>query len=278
MRLLIAIEGGEHSQQTVRLGALLAHRALGWVTVLTVVEHEAGRSEAEANLARAIALEELEGIEVESKVRAGDIAGEIVSEARAGAYDLLVIGVRPSHSFLKRLLGPISERVVADAPCPVLIVKGKARPLRNILVCSSGANGYEGPSRAVARLATIFSGKTITLLHVMSQISATPDVRQGWQLQADAGELMEEATPEGRLLEERGEILRESEFLVEAKVRHGLVVDEILEEAQSGEYDLVVLGSHSATGWRRYLLDDVAHQIIPRIDSSLLIVPPALLS
>ena len=161
---------------------------------------------------------------------------------------------------------------MARSPCPVLIVKGEARPFHNILVCSSGANGYEGPSRSVTRLASIFSGNGITLLHVMSQISASPDVREGWQLQANAGELMAEETPEGRLLEERVEMLQKFGFQVKAKVRHGLVVDEILEESHSGNYDLVVIGAHSTTGWKRFLLDDVAHQLVIQLDRPVLVV------
>lgn len=168
---------------------------------------------------------------------------------------------------------PTSELLIARSPCPILIVKGETRPVEKILVCSSGANGYEGPSRSVTRLAPIFSGNAVTLLHVMSQISASPAGQQGWQLQATAGQLMEEDTPEGRLLERRVERLRRSGFQVKAKVRHGLVVDEILEEAHGGRYDLVVIGAHGSTGWKRYLLDDVAHQIISQIESLVLVVP-----
>ena len=273
MQLLIATGGNEHSEQAVRLGAQVARSAQGAVTILTVVEDENDRSKADAILTQALSLVGSEVIEVKTKVSVGETAAEIVREAEDGNYDLLVIGSRPSHGFLKRLLGPTSERVMAHSPCPVLIVKGEARSFHNVLVCSSGANGYEGPSRSVTRLASIFSGNTITLLHVMSQISATPDVREGWQLHATASELMEEDTPEGRLLEERVEILKRSGFQVKAKVRHGLVVDEILEETQSGNYDLVVIGAHGTTGWKRFLLDDVAHQIVSQIDVLVLIVP-----
>ena len=62
-------------------------------------------------------------------------------------------------------------------------------------------------------------------------------------------------------------------YRVEAKVRHGLVVDEILDEACNGDHDLVVIGAHGATGWRRHLLDDVARQIVNQIDALVLVVP-----
>ena len=53
---------------------------------------------------------------------------------------------------------------------------------------------------------------------------------------------------------------------------HGLVVDEILAEARDGDYDLVVIGTHRGEGWRRILLDDLAHQIIAQVDRPVLIV------
>jgi nucleotide-binding universal stress UspA family protein len=56
------------------------------------------------------------------------------------------------------------------------------------------------------------------------------------------------------------------------KVRHGLVVDEILSEACEANYDLVVIGAHQGEGWRKILLDDLAHQIISRIDRPVLVL------
>ena len=56
------------------------------------------------------------------------------------------------------------------------------------------------------------------------------------------------------------------------KVRHGLVVDEILAEARSGDYDLVVVGAHQSDSPRSILLDNIAHQIMEKIKRPILIV------
>jgi len=56
------------------------------------------------------------------------------------------------------------------------------------------------------------------------------------------------------------------------KVRHGLVLDEILAEARSGDYDLVVVGAHPPTDGQRFFLDDIAHQIIKNIDRPILVI------
>jgi len=56
------------------------------------------------------------------------------------------------------------------------------------------------------------------------------------------------------------------------KVRHGFVVDEILDEGRTGNYDLVVIGAHQQEHWAGFLLDDLAEQIITKIDRPVLLV------
>jgi nucleotide-binding universal stress UspA family protein len=102
-------------------------------------------------------------------------------------------------------------------------------------------------------------------------MAAAPGV-PGWELRADAKELMQKHTPEGSLLEDDLTRLEQLNVRLEAKVRHGLVVKEILAEARSGDYDLVVIGAHQGRGWERYLLDDLAHEIISFADRPLLVI------
>ncbi|MFN2278232.1 MAG: universal stress protein [Candidatus Promineifilaceae bacterium] len=46
----------------------------------------------------------------------------------------------------------------------------------------------------------------------------------------------------------------------------------MLNEARDGAYDLLVIGSHQARGWQRFLLDDLAHQIVVQADRPVLVV------
>ncbi len=55
-------------------------------------------------------------------------------------------------------------------------------------------------------------------------------------------------------------------------VRHCLVVDEILAEARNGGYDLVVVGAHPVGGPHSFLLDNIAHQVMKRINRPILVV------
>ncbi|MEZ4641299.1 MAG: universal stress protein [Chloroflexota bacterium] len=58
-------------------------------------------------------------------IRVGNPATEIMREAAAGPYDLLVVGQRPEYGVLTRLTGTTVARILRSAPCPVLVAKGK---------------------------------------------------------------------------------------------------------------------------------------------------------
>jgi nucleotide-binding universal stress UspA family protein len=49
-------------------------------------------------------------------------AGAIVEQAGAWGADLIVLGAEPARGLARRLLGATHERVVARAPCAVLVV------------------------------------------------------------------------------------------------------------------------------------------------------------
>jgi nucleotide-binding universal stress UspA family protein len=126
------------------------------------------------------------------------------------------------------------------------------------------------------------TGAHVTVLHVMSQVAATPlapragglkvvplvpdpPKKAAYQLddlQADAEQLIAEGTREGAHLKEALALLAEMDVPARALVRHGLVIDEISEEACEGDYDLVVIGTHPTRGWMRHLLSDLEHQLL----------------
>jgi nucleotide-binding universal stress UspA family protein len=275
MRVLMATGGSSHSEAALSFGAQMLKPCRGTTefTIVTVAKHEIDRPRADGILAQACELVDPDEADVQAVVRVGHPAEEILHEIDEGHYDLVIVGERQHHRLVTRFfLGSTAQRVVEHAPCPVIIAKGKIRPVRRILVCDSGAQEPSLLSRFTEQLADlIHCGEEVTVLHVMSQMGAGPGV-EGGQLRANAEELIQAQAPEGELLERDIHMLGQLNVHTEPKVRHGLVVDEILTEAQSGDYDLVVIGAHRGEGWRRILLDDLAHQIIVQLDRPVLVV------
>ncbi len=69
---------------------------------------------------------ELEGLGVPHEVRmldGGDVADDLISTAEDVAAQLVVLGLRRRSPVGKLILGSNAQRVLFDAPCPVLTVK-----------------------------------------------------------------------------------------------------------------------------------------------------------
>jgi len=281
MQILMTTHGAPHDEVALRFGAQLARRAGKPPAVLTVIRHEKERPQGDALLAHAREIVEARGLKVRTRLRIGYPAAEIVREAEEGDYGLVIVGWRQDQTLVRRLLlGSTAVRVVEHAPCPVIVAKGKTDPIRRILLCDSGA---QSPSvsldavpsvlhRFTAQLARLLRGEDeVTILHVMSQMSAGPGV-DGKPLRACADVLIANTTPEGMLLEQDIAALKRLGVHACAEVRHGLVVDEILGEAQRGDHDLVVIGAYCGEGWQRVLLDDLAHKIMVQVDRPVLVL------
>jgi len=277
MRILVVTSGSQHSEAAVLLGAqLLQHMQQAKketrLVILTAIKRENEKAQAEEILAQALSFLPLGMTGLDIRIRIGNPVEKIVQEARQDKFDLVIMGWRPATPLLGPILGSIPERILGLAPCPIVIAKGNAGNLKRILICDSGVPTDSLPERVLACLPDLFTEYcNVTILHVMSQISAGPGVL-GWQLRAGAEELILAHTPEGEILARDVKILEGTQIHTHPKVRHGLVVDEILAEAKESDYGLIIIGAHRAEAGGHFLLDDLAHQIITRSDRPVMVV------
>lgn len=272
MRVLIATGGAAHSEIAIRQLAELALTVPVQATVLNVVHSERDRERSEEILAHAVELLEDVVEEVDTLTAIGTAAEEIVREGQTGKYDLILMGDRRTHSLLSRLRGAVTQQVVNQTSLPVLVAKQEARPIERILICDSGVQSPTLLQLFSRHLPALLTNVTeIALLHVMSQISAAPGI-PGVDLRASAEELIEAETFEGTILERDVAFLNKLNLSPIAIVRHGLVVDEIVEEARAGDYDLVVIGAHREENLPWYLLDDQARDLLLTLDRATLVI------
>lgn len=102
------------------------HRHLPVVVVLSVRPDETEERRAETSTALAQVREELDGLGVEHDVRmldGGDVADDLIGTAEEVGAQLVVLGLRRRSPVGKLILGANAQRVLFDAPCPVLTVK-----------------------------------------------------------------------------------------------------------------------------------------------------------
>ncbi|MDQ7030055.1 MAG: universal stress protein [Ardenticatenia bacterium] len=274
MRILVATGGAPHSTLAVIFGGLLAHDLDAHLTLLTVIKPAAEREKADRILRDAGVLLNKYVPSPDTRVRVGHPAEEIVKEAEEGAYQLVVVGERQHHTLRTRfLLGATAERVVEHAPCPVVVAKGRVTPVRRLLLCEGVRNRQTLVKRLVEQLPELLdrAQPELTVLHVMSQVSVAPG-KSGNVLAASVDELIARGTSEGQRLDRDRQLLEQRGVHPHLKVRHGLVVEEIIHEAREGEYDLIVVGAHRGERWRRILLDDLTHEILVESDRPVLVV------
>ena len=81
------------------------------------------RGEAERILGEGQALAQTLGIEAQMEIGEGHGGDEIVRTVVKAGHDLVVMGTSGWRGVDKALLGSTAERVIRDAPCPVLVVK-----------------------------------------------------------------------------------------------------------------------------------------------------------
>lgn len=272
MKLLIAIPCLSQAEKTIRFVEQIAVHAGEPVHLLLGVDGKQRYLIPLAEEVIKLAREVLGNQEIIARLAVGEIEKQIIHEANEGNYDLVILGEVPSSYLSKKLHGAITIKAVEGVICPVLVVKGMSRHIRRILMCDSGAGKSPVLCRFTAQLAKTIEGEEeVTVLHVMSQISAGPGVPDR-DLLASVDELIELHTPEGEILSQDMRILAQTGIQPFPMIRHGLVVDEILDEARRGEYDLIVIGAHQAKDWQHFLLEDFTRQILIHADRPVMVV------
>jgi len=132
MKMLLAFDGFIYSRPALEEAAKIAAEEDARVTVFSVVPPDARGSKAGGHVGMAPhAQEDVDqaqaylrehGVEAKTKVAHGDPGDEVLKEARAGGYDLIVTGTRGQGRVARLLMGSVSHKVADNAPCTVLVV------------------------------------------------------------------------------------------------------------------------------------------------------------
>ncbi len=68
------------------------------------------------------------GTKVEKEVLVGEPYEKIIETARNGNFDLIVMGNRGFSKVKRFFVGSVAQRVISEAPCPVLVIRGSFEP------------------------------------------------------------------------------------------------------------------------------------------------------
>jgi nucleotide-binding universal stress UspA family protein len=137
-RILVAYDGSDGSRIALKCGIELAKALGAELTSVSVEEHlpyyAASISEVKASkeeidehfrqlTKQARDTAALSGVELETLVQQGHEVERIVTVAKDGHFDLLVIGYHGHSRIFERTMGSTAQSIARLAPCPVLMAK-----------------------------------------------------------------------------------------------------------------------------------------------------------
>jgi len=288
MRILLATDGSEDASQAVAwllqfpapadtaVGVVSAvreplidegHMAVAWRALWKQAQHAV--DEARDRLRS-------RWPETTARVIDGDPRKALVDAAATSAADLIVLGARGLGAVGAFLLGSVSLAVARQAPCPVLVCRGAARPVRTVTVALDGSDGARTALTYLSRL-LLPPGLTMCLVGVVEPLPY-PRVAPKFITGEIMAALKDYEENRRRELEEivavAAEELRPRAGAVLTATPVGSAAEAVLREATKQGSDLIVVGARGLGTLERLLLGSVSESILRHATCPVLIVGP----
>lgn len=269
MRILICSDGSDPADKPILLGGLVAGPCQAETTLLGIAEKPE-----HINPLRAALESEAEklgrfGVSVDVVLREGEPIREILNQTTASAYDLTIIGARRKASSGLYWRAGKTYEVIKAIPTPVLLATGACDTLKSFVVCTGGKKYIDAAVELTGKLAAAV-GASVTLLHVMAEPPAI--YADLVQLEEDVDRLLQSGSELGRNLLAQKQRLKKLGLVVEVRVRHGFVLDQIFAETSESGHDLIVTGSSLTRGpLGHYIMGDLTRGIVNRANVPVLV-------
>jgi len=174
----------------------------------------------------------------------------------------LVVGSQGLDALDRFLLGSVSTKLIHHATCPVLVVKGKAAPVRRITLATDGSDA---------------SAKTLEFVRTKFQPDRSTGKGGRVSIQVSVIHVMpfsnyQELKEARKLLEQSVRTLIQAGFTAEAVCLRGKPAEEIMKMATKQHADLIVMGAQGMDAIARFLLGSVSTQVVQHATCSVLVV------
>ncbi|MGH9296758.1 MAG: universal stress protein, partial [Acidimicrobiales bacterium] len=119
-KILVGTDGSPTASRAVDRAVEVAQASGAEMTIMAV----GPRDEAERVVASEASRHASSGISIDSSTASGEASRALVDRAKAGGYDMLVVGNRGMTGIARFMrLGSVPNRVTHHLPCTLLIVK-----------------------------------------------------------------------------------------------------------------------------------------------------------
>ncbi len=270
MKILLCSEGTERSANAIQLCLRIASATKSEVTIFGITEFESDEIPLLEALRQTQHAFLAEGVNVEILSKHGDPISEIAKRAVEGNYDLIVIGGEAKPGGQISVLSQKAYEIIELLVRPVLVVPVPRPDIRRILICSGGATYIEAAIKLVIGLARDLNA-SVTLFTVLPE--APVMISDRIEPEVDVETLLASNSVLGHNLRSEKAMIEAAGVSTEVRVRSGLVHVEIAAEIESGDYDLVVLGSKpSRDVFSDYLLGNMTRRLVNWVSRPVLVV------
>jgi nucleotide-binding universal stress UspA family protein len=278
MKTILAVDGSDNSYEAVHvmkymaraeeltlLHALNVPRPAYPMMVSEVTEEiyktleQSMREDGERLLNRVQSLLPLHAGPAKKHLQVGSPADVIVSMAEEQKADLIVMGARGLGPIKERLLGSVSHRILALAPCATLIVNCPVKAMKQILLPLQGPFDAEAAIRFL-QLKPFHEAVELTLMTVLPWTE--PPWPGGAAAAAAATEIQEKQT---EYIEGVAERLRAIGYQAHGVAVVGTPSTMILQQATTLRSDLILMGTRGRQGITRFVLGSVSHAVLHKM-------------
>jgi nucleotide-binding universal stress UspA family protein len=269
MKILICSNGMPAAESAIQLGGLLAGPLKAEMTLFGIAE----KSQDERPLSEALEKQaqtlRSQNVALDIIVHAGEPIRQILNQTSKTSYDLVIIGARWIGATGHYWRSEKTYEVIKAIQPPVLVAIGECKRLKRFLVCTGGKEFIEQAIQLTGKLAAAV-GASVTLLHVMAEPPAI--YADLVQLEEDVDHLLESKSELGTNLRQQKREIERLGVSAEVRLRHGIVIDQVFEEAREGNYDLIVTGTSRARGLlRHYIMGDLTRSILNHANCPVLV-------
>jgi len=269
MKILICSDGMPAAEGAIQLGGLLAGPLKAETTLFGIAEKSQDERPLREALGKQAQTLRSQNVALDIIVQAGEPIRQILDRTSKTSYDLVIIGARSTGATGHHWRSEKTYEVIKAIQPPVLVAIGECKHLKRFLVCTGGKEFIEQAIQLTGKLAAAV-GASVTLLHVMAE---PPAIYVSLvQLEEDVDRLLESKSELGTNLRQQKRELERLGVSAEVRVRHGIVIDQVFEEAREGDYDLIVTGTSQARGLlRHYIMGDLTLSILNRANCPVLV-------
>jgi len=271
MKTLLCLRSFPEGANTLNFGGLVADLVNAELVIMTVVGEQEDSQPVEDNLEQATDQLRAQGVPngMLTKVRRGSTVSQIKQEVIENDYDLVILGTQDVRRFWNALFGTLTGRVTEQISVSVLAVRHPSPNVNHVLVCIGGSRTRRKIIRLTSRLAKA-ANANITVLHVNDPV---PAMYTGLgAMDESLAEMLQTDTPTARYLRWSADYLDRQNVDAELKIRQGVAAEEILREAQRGNYDLIVVGASSKSTIQRAISEPVNQRLLDEAPCPVLIV------